>query len=42
MTRPKVPGTAKSVSGRTRTKSTLWNVSGESTVAAIDVATLAR
>ncbi len=42
MTGPKVPGTAKSVSGRTWTKSTLWNVSGESTFAAIDVATLAR
>ncbi len=39
---PKVPGTAKRVSDPTRTKSTLSNVSGESTVAAIDVATLAR
>jgi hypothetical protein len=42
MTVPNVPGSAKSESGRTRTKSTLWNASGESTVAVVEVVTLAR
>jgi hypothetical protein len=41
MTVPKVSGTANSMLG-TRTRSALWNASGENAVAVVDVVTLAR